>query len=512
MIHYILVLTTFISVGAFEMYKSDPYVACSAENKCPEEWPCCSQFGQCGKGPLCLGGCDPRFSFSFESCASVPALLPVKEMITGMVDVSPDVDYIEEGILMPALNTYFEVKRDVIDSQSGNAEKKYRSRGLVHYSDFEIDSDPIKAQKELDDFDFTYSGYLSVLDEPSGVLLGMPKHTTGSLISSVKSFLYGKASVTMKTARGAGVVSALVLMSAVKDEIDFEFLGSELEMAQTNYYHEGELIHTRMQKATIDSNSFYNYHEYEIDWDQERIHWLIDGKVVRTLYKKDTFDPELNIYKYPQTPMRLEIAVWPGGSESNNPGTIMWAGGLIDWENSPDILEKGQFCLSISHIQITPYDNEYLNSLMMNPRKEFYVALDKQSRTPSYSSFTYDPECDTFDESCLQWQNGPILFNLELDSEALDIKPGLDKTDIPVSCCESTTSLTSAVKPVRKIHNKQIFIQDIRKEAIIGNDSSRAFASSSGYSDHYIVVENKAARFSCFQILSKIVHWVFNFV
>ena len=43
----------------------------------------------------------------------------------------------------------------------------------------------------------------------------------------------------MKTSRGAGVVSAFVLFSDVQDEIDFEFVGTDLNTAQSNFYWQG---------------------------------------------------------------------------------------------------------------------------------------------------------------------------------------------------------------------------------------------------------------------------------
>lgn len=43
----------------------------------------------------------------------------------------------------------------------------------------------------------------------------------------------------MKSSRGQGVVTAFILMSDVKDEIDFEFVGTDLENAQSNFYFQG---------------------------------------------------------------------------------------------------------------------------------------------------------------------------------------------------------------------------------------------------------------------------------
>jgi beta-glucanase (GH16 family) len=50
---------------------------------------------------------------------------------------------------------------------------------------------------------------------------------------------YGKTTAKLKTSRGKGVVTAFILLSDVKDEIDFEFIGADLDTAQTNFYFQG---------------------------------------------------------------------------------------------------------------------------------------------------------------------------------------------------------------------------------------------------------------------------------
>ena len=37
------------------------------------------------------------------------------------------------------------------------------------------------------------------------------------------------------------------------------------------------------------------------------------------------------MYMYSQTPVRLDVAIWPGGDINLPPGTVHWAGGFIDW-------------------------------------------------------------------------------------------------------------------------------------------------------------------------------------
>lgn len=71
------------------------------------------------------------------------------------------------------------------------------------------------------------------------VLLTMAQGTVGTLLASTHYVWYGKITARMKTSAGAGVVTAFILMSDTKDEIDFEFVGTDLKTAQTNFYSLG---------------------------------------------------------------------------------------------------------------------------------------------------------------------------------------------------------------------------------------------------------------------------------
>ena len=71
------------------------------------------------------------------------------------------------------------------------------------------------------------------------VLLTMAQGTVGTLLASTHYVWYGKIGARMKTSAGAGVVTAFILMSDTKDEIDFEWVGTDLKTAQTNFYSLG---------------------------------------------------------------------------------------------------------------------------------------------------------------------------------------------------------------------------------------------------------------------------------
>ncbi len=73
-------------------------------------------------------------------------------------------------------------------------------------------------------------------------LLTMAQGTVGTLLASTHYVWYGKVCATLSTAQGQGVVTAFILMSDVKDEIDFEWIGVDTGKVQSNYYAQGNTV------------------------------------------------------------------------------------------------------------------------------------------------------------------------------------------------------------------------------------------------------------------------------
>jgi beta-glucanase (GH16 family) len=71
------------------------------------------------------------------------------------------------------------------------------------------------------------------------VLLTMAPNTVGTVLATSTYMWYGNVKARFRTSRGQGVVTAFILLSDVKDEIDYEFVGVELTTAQSNYYFQG---------------------------------------------------------------------------------------------------------------------------------------------------------------------------------------------------------------------------------------------------------------------------------
>lgn len=274
-------------------------ISCGAGSLCPEDSPCCSQYGICGTGAYCLAACDPRYSFNLTSC--VPAPVCESKTIT------------------------FNSISNIVD------QTKYLG-------------DP-------SDYDFVTNG--QIVEYDGNVLLTMANQTYGTVLTSTRAVFYGKVSATLKTSRTQGVVSAFILMSPVKDEIDNEFIGSYLEDVQTDFYWQGVLNYTNERNVSL-SNTFENYHTYTIDWTEDSITWYVDGQVGRVLNRVDTYNATSGIYQFPQTPSFIQISLWPGGSSLNAQGVINWAGGAVNWD-APDIQDPGYFYVTLKEIDVECY-------------------------------------------------------------------------------------------------------------------------------------------------------------
>lgn len=195
------------------------------------------------------------------------------------------------------------------------------------------------------------------LAHSGNVLLTMPPDSAGTVLASTIYMWYGNVKAKIKTSRDAGVVTAFILLSDVKDEIDFEWVGTELDIAQTNYYFQGIPDYTHSTNITGLSNTNEEWHTYEIRWTPDKIEWYVDDKLGRTQEKSKTWNATTNQWEFPQTPARVQLSIWPGGDAKNAPGTIEWAGGPIDWD-SDDIKKDKYYYATIGEVTIDCYQTD----------------------------------------------------------------------------------------------------------------------------------------------------------
>jgi beta-glucanase (GH16 family) len=223
----------------------------------------------------------------------------------------------------------------------------------------------------------------------------------GTRVSSTRYVHYATITTRLKTGRWAGVVTAFITMSNIKDEIDWEFPGANTTQGQTNFFWQGVIPPTTAGEVSGDiSDTFSNYHDYTIDWQPDTLTWSIDNKVVRTLKKSDTIDSN-GVAHYPTTPARIQLSLWPAGIPSEPSGTVTWAGGMIDWTN-PDYTAAGHFYALVSSVNIqcadpvTPSGNvtSYIygsNSSSFTPGINFSNATTVNSAIGTHPSSSWKP-------------------------------------------------------------------------------------------------------------------------
>jgi len=275
---------------------------CNSTNLCPSTAPCCSDYGFCGSGTFCLGGCNPLASNSIQACMPNP--------------VCESANY-----------TFADLSRVLSNSTfyTGNATK----------------------------YDWTVDQGQVINTNSSGgeLALTLTQQNGGTRVSSTRYIHYGTVTTRLKTGRWAGVVTAFITMSSIKDEIDWEFPGNKTTQGQTNYFWEGVIPQTTAGATTGNlTDTFSTYHDYTIDWQPEQLTWSVDGNVVRTVSKSSTIDSN-GVAHYPTTPARIQLSLWPAGISSMPQGTVAWAGGMIDWTNS-DYQAAGHFYALVSSVNV----------------------------------------------------------------------------------------------------------------------------------------------------------------
>jgi beta-glucanase (GH16 family) len=175
-----------------------------------------------------------------------------------------------------------------------------------------------------------------------GVSFTVAKSGDSPQLTSKWYIMFGKVEISAKAAPGAGIVSSFVLQSDTLDEIDWEWLGSDPNEVQSNYFGKGQTTTYNRGAFHSDPGSQTGFKKYTIEWTPNQIVWQIDGVTVRTL------EPENANNQYPQTPMQLKVGAWSGGDPANSPGTIEWARGPTDYS-------KGPFSMVVRSIMVQDY-------------------------------------------------------------------------------------------------------------------------------------------------------------
>lgn len=182
------------------------------------------------------------------------------------------------------------------------------------------------------DFHATWAeSHIKLLNNGSAIQLTLDP-SSGCGFASNNKFMFGHVSMKIKLVPGdsAGTVTAFYLNSAteaIRDELDFEFLGNRSGQpytVQTNVYAHGK--GDREQRVNLWFDPSADFHTYSILWNRQHIVFFVDAIPIR-VYKNN----EARRVAYPNVqPMGIYSTLWNADD---------WAtrGGLekIDWSKGP---------------------------------------------------------------------------------------------------------------------------------------------------------------------------------
>ncbi|ORX97974.1 concanavalin A-like lectin/glucanase [Basidiobolus meristosporus CBS 931.73] len=180
---------------------------------------------------------------------------------------------------------------------------------------------------------------------PSGGWVG-----DGARATMTQQLQYARITARLRTAGTRGIVSAMFTMANDKDEMDLEWLGGRPRQLLSNFFYKGDLIFTNSKEHNINVDSSKQFVNYTLDWRPDQVSWLINGQVVRTLRKDQTYDRRINAYRFPSSPAKVEFSVWDGG-DSDEDGTSEWAGGRVNWEDR-HINDDGRLDMKVDFLEI----------------------------------------------------------------------------------------------------------------------------------------------------------------
>lgn len=386
-------LAAFITAAAAQ----SKAVSCDLDNHCPEDMPCCSQYGECGTGAYCLGGCDPKSSFNLKACMPMPVCKSRQDKFSSMDRIAKNTEYLGDAA----------------------------------------------------NYDWVYTG--NIIQQNNGMLLTMPKNSVGTVLSSTDYMWYGKVSATFKSSHLQGVVSAFILFSDVKDEIDYEFVGADVETVQTNFYWQGVLDWTHGRNISVD-NTHENFFTYSIDWTPDQVTWAVNGQPGRVLKKSDTWNETSKSFMYPQTPSRIQLSLWPAGQASNAEGTVAWAGGEIDWE-AEDIKKYGYYYATVTEIDVECYDppadakksgNKSYRYTDLNAMEGDVEITDDDTELASFDATGNDPTKDDGNDK----SNGSAPTGM---MQHPDSDPSIANITGGVATSKKTTSVPSSTESLEEV-------------------------------------------------------------
>ncbi|KAM0492593.1 hypothetical protein ACHAP8_009770 [Fusarium lateritium] len=244
--------------------------------------------------------------------------------------------------------------------------------------------------KGSDDDNWEGTGHGDIKYTSEGAEFTINKQGQSPTIQTQWYFFFGRLEVHMKAAPGQGIISSIVLLSDVLDEVDWEFLGGRPDEVQSNWYAKSSMDNTQSLTFPVE-NTQSEFHNYTVNWTPESCEWYINGVAVRTLKFAESQGGE----NYPQTPMRVKLGIWAAGDTSENAEGSKYiyqdvvrrkANDLeaVEWGGGPTDFSKVPFTMTVQKVKI---EN-------MNPAESYSYG----DRSGSYKSIDFDKKDNGSDD------------------------------------------------------------------------------------------------------------------
>lgn len=263
-------------------------------------------------------------------------------------------------------------------------------------------------------------------DDNNGAVFTIKDDNDAPTMVSKKYLFFGRVDAVVQAAPGIGIITSFTLQSDDLDEIDWEWLGGDTEKCQSNYFGKGNTTTYDRGAYHAVSNTTGSFHTYSIEWTADKIDWIIDGAVVRTLNYADAQNGD----QYPQTPMQVRLGTWVAGAEGNSEGTIEWAGGLADFNDAP-------FVAFYKSITIADYANGV-------DRAKEYVWTDDSGSYTSIQVIVSDEEDDNGDESSNTTTNTPKMTSLSNQAPSSDTNTRISNTNMATTATSTASNMASS--------------------------------------------------------------------
>lgn len=225
----------------------------------------------------------------------------------------------------------------------------------------------------------------------------------GAELYSFESVLFGKFVFRMKMQSEPGVVSSFFTYDNESwqgkgipwREIDFETIGSEPDLLQTNIIT-GDAANRVMTEHTAEIEDIGEYHTYELEWTPDSLIWKVDGVTVRTELAEDS-EQVVDLRDTPQT------------YRSN-----IWVSEVVEWVGVFDQAQLPKYQV-IDWIEYHTYEGD--NEFTFAWRDEF-DSFD-HSRWGK-GNWTFDTNLVTFAPENLQVIDGELVFALTSGEKGIE--------------------------------------------------------------------------------------------